>query len=56
MIARAWGAMGSGHLLPLAFLVPATPWAGAMAGMAALVGLYLFEWVFVRAPQEIPNS
>ncbi|MCS7039901.1 MAG: 4Fe-4S ferredoxin, partial [Caldilineales bacterium] len=56
------GSIGLGHLLPLvlllvAALLPATaPWLSALAGIATLVGLYLFEYAFVMAPQELPNS
>jgi Fe-S-cluster-containing dehydrogenase component/formate-dependent nitrite reductase membrane component NrfD len=56
------GSIGVGHLLPLvlflvAVLLPATtPWLSALAGIATLVGLYLFEYAFVMAPQELPNS
>jgi hypothetical protein len=28
----------------------------ALAGMAAIGGLYAFEYAFVMAPQEVPNS
>ena len=29
---------------------------GALAALAAIAGLYLYEYAFVMAPQEIPNS
>jgi hypothetical protein len=29
---------------------------GALAGLASIIGLYLYEYAFVMAPQEIPNS
>ena len=51
-----FGAIGLGHLVPLALMFIATPAVGAIAGVAALVGLYLYEYAFVMAPQEIPNS
>lgn len=65
-----WGAVGLGHLLPimllsLAFISgsPADSFAAlagpillASAAVAAIAGLYLYEYVFVMAPQEIPNS
>lgn len=62
---RTWfwgGSIGLGHLAPLALwglalLAPGL--AGvvlALAGVAAIVGLYAFEYAFVMAPQEIPNS
>jgi Fe-S-cluster-containing dehydrogenase component/formate-dependent nitrite reductase membrane component NrfD len=51
-----------GHLLPLlllalGLLAPplALPLAG-LAAIAAIAGLYTFEYAFVMAPQEIPNS
>ncbi len=51
-----WGAVGLGHVVPLALV--AVPHAGAAlaAVVATLVGLYVYESVFVRAPQELPNS
>jgi Fe-S-cluster-containing dehydrogenase component/formate-dependent nitrite reductase membrane component NrfD len=49
------GGLLLGHLLPLALV-----WNGgvsaAVAGLAALVGLYLYEHAYVYAPQDIPNS
>ncbi|MBT3448289.1 MAG: polysulfide reductase NrfD [Bacteroidetes Order II. Incertae sedis bacterium] len=48
-----WGlAIVVGHILPLAYGMQAG-WAPAVA---ALIGLYVFEKVFVSAPQELPNS
>lgn len=50
------GGVGLGHLLPLALLlIPWTP-AAALAGVCAVVGLYFYEYAFVMAPQEVPNS
>lgn len=55
--AQFWiGAIVLGHLVPLLILVLGFPFAGLVAGVLALVGLYLFEHAFVMAPQEIPNS
>ncbi|MFO7567054.1 MAG: 4Fe-4S dicluster domain-containing protein [Enhygromyxa sp.] len=52
-----WGAMGLGHLVPLALLaLPGVAIAGLLAAVAAIVGLYAYEHAFVMAPQEIPNS
>jgi Fe-S-cluster-containing dehydrogenase component/formate-dependent nitrite reductase membrane component NrfD len=57
-----WGAIGLGHILPMALLVLAGFAGGAsaillaIAGLAAISGLYLYEYVFVMAPQDIPNS
>jgi hypothetical protein len=51
-----------GHALPLALLLLAIALPGvglparALAGLAAIIGLYAFEYAFVMAPQEIPNS
>jgi Fe-S-cluster-containing dehydrogenase component/formate-dependent nitrite reductase membrane component NrfD len=55
-----WGSITLGHAVPLAlgllmFFVPAA-FIGAVAGLSAAVGLYLFEHAFVMAPQEVPNS
>ena len=52
------GSIGLGHLLPLLLMLlwPAAPPVGALAGLAAIAGLYLFEYAFVMAPQEVPNS
>jgi formate-dependent nitrite reductase membrane component NrfD/ferredoxin len=53
-----WGNIALGHILPI-FLIGMTPdvlAASAAAGLAAIVGLYLYEYAFVMAPQEIPNS
>jgi len=56
-----WGSIALGHVVPLA-LALATLWIsgqaalGAVAGLAAIAGLYAYEYVFVMAPQEIPNS
>jgi formate-dependent nitrite reductase membrane component NrfD len=56
------GAIGLGHLLPLVLILLAgvgaavSPLLLAIAALAAVAGLYLFEYVFVMAPQEVPNS
>ena len=56
-----YGSIGLGHVVPLAalllgWLVGGTAVLGALAGLAAIVGLYLYEYAFVMAPQEIQNS
>ena len=57
-----WGAIGLGTVLPLALLALGTFFGGAsafllaIAAIAAIAGLYLYEYVFVMAPQDIPNS
>jgi Fe-S-cluster-containing dehydrogenase component/formate-dependent nitrite reductase membrane component NrfD len=62
---RRWfwgGGIVLGHVLPLVLLILGVtlPGAGvlllALAGLAAIAGLYAFEYAFVMAPQEIPNS
>lgn len=55
------GSVGVGHLLPLicwivSWLAGGTVLLGAIAGAAAIIGLYFYEYAFVMAPQEIPNS
>ena len=50
-----------GHLLPIvlilgAFFFDANLFVVAIGGLFALIGLYLYEYAFVMAPQEIPNS
>jgi Ni/Fe-hydrogenase subunit HybB-like protein len=51
-----WGAIVLGHALPLALLWAGAPLLVAVAGFAAVAGLWFFEHAFVMAPQEIPNS
>jgi Fe-S-cluster-containing dehydrogenase component/formate-dependent nitrite reductase membrane component NrfD len=56
-----WGSIALGHAAPLllaglAWWVTGLAAAAAAAGLATVVGLYLFEYAFVMAPQEIPNS
>jgi Fe-S-cluster-containing dehydrogenase component/formate-dependent nitrite reductase membrane component NrfD len=51
-----WGAIVLGHLLPLALLAAPSSMLDVLAVVAAIVGLYAYEHVFVLAPQEIPNS
>ncbi|MCA9972574.1 MAG: polysulfide reductase NrfD [Anaerolineales bacterium] len=55
------GSIVLGHALPLValllgWLVGGMAIFGAIAGLAAAIGLYLYEYAFVMAPQEIPNS
>ena len=59
-----WGSIALGHAAPLALVLVAalsvpmtvTIVALAAAGLMAIAGLYFFEYAFVMAPQEIPNS
>lgn len=56
------GAVAVGHLLPLALLLLGASGGGLsfgfilVAALATVVGLYLYEYAFVMAPQELPNS
>jgi formate-dependent nitrite reductase membrane component NrfD len=56
------GSVLLGHVAPLAFMVltflfaPIAPLSAALAGLCAIAGLYFFEYAFVMAPQELPNS
>jgi hypothetical protein len=50
-----------GHLLPLVLVGVGLWWGNTavvalFATLAAVIGLYLYEYAFVMAPQEIPNS
>jgi len=56
-----WGSSTLGHIVPLVLtvvilFVTDRPLLGAIAGLCAIIGLYLFEYAFVMAPQDIPNS
>ncbi|GIV58026.1 MAG: 4Fe-4S ferredoxin [Rhodothermaceae bacterium] len=46
----------TGHLIPLALLAAGEPLTAGLAGLLSLAGLYAYEYAFVMAPQEIPNS
>jgi Fe-S-cluster-containing dehydrogenase component/formate-dependent nitrite reductase membrane component NrfD len=50
------GSILLGHILPLLLLLAGLPWMAALAALFTVVGLYYFEYAFVMAPQEIPNS
>lgn len=53
-----WGSVLIGHLLPMAaaWLMGTDPLGGFIILGCTGVGLYLYEFAFVMAPQEIPNS
>ncbi len=51
-----WGGIVLGHVVPLGLLFFGQPLLAAAAGVAAVIGLYAFEYAFVMAPQEVPNS
>jgi len=54
---RFWFAtIGLGHVVPLLLVTGAEPWGPALAGLAAVVNLYYYEYCFVMAPQDVPNS
>ena len=50
-----WGGITLGHIIPfLLFLV--APSAVPVSAIAAMVGLFFYEYAFIMAPQRIPNS
>lgn len=49
-------AIGVGHVVPLLLLLTGWSLAWALAGLLALVGLFAYEYVYVLAPQRVPNS
>jgi Fe-S-cluster-containing dehydrogenase component/formate-dependent nitrite reductase membrane component NrfD len=53
-----WGSVIFGLLLPLLIIVFASSSlvALAVASVLSLAGLFLYEWAFVMAPQEVPNN
>jgi formate-dependent nitrite reductase membrane component NrfD len=61
-----WGSIGLGHVVALGLAAfGSIQWVvaseqsavvSALAAVCAIVGLYLYEYAFVMAPQEIPNS
>jgi formate-dependent nitrite reductase membrane component NrfD len=53
-----WGSLAGGLALPLAAILLAGGSAAALAaaGGLSLAGLFAYEWAFVMAPQQVPNS
>lgn len=51
-----WGSVALGHVVPAALMLVGNLLAGALAAVCAIAGLYLFEYAFVMAPQDVPNS
>jgi hypothetical protein len=53
-----WGSVIFGLALPLliAAFASVSPLALAIAGALSLVGLFVYEWAFVMAPQAAPNN
>jgi len=50
-----WGGIALGHVIPLVLFLVA-PLTIPVAALAAMVGLFFYEYAFVMAPQRIPNS
>ncbi len=50
------GSVLLGHLLPFLLALALWPPALALAGLLAIAGLFAYEYAYVLAPQEIPNS
>jgi Fe-S-cluster-containing dehydrogenase component/formate-dependent nitrite reductase membrane component NrfD len=50
-----WGGIGLGHVVPFVLFLLA-PVTVPLAAIAAIVGLFFYEYAFVMAPQRIPNS
>ena len=50
------GSIALGHLLSFGLIVYDVPLLSAIAGLTVLIGLYLYEYAFIMAPQEVPNS
>jgi len=48
--------VGGAIPLLIALILPTSGPAMAIAALAALIGLYRYEYAFVMAPQEIPNN
>ncbi|HEX6268976.1 MAG TPA: 4Fe-4S dicluster domain-containing protein [Anaerolineales bacterium] len=50
-----WGGIVLGHVLPFGIFLIA-PTTVPLAALAAIVGLFFYQYAFVMAPQRIPNS
>jgi formate-dependent nitrite reductase membrane component NrfD/ferredoxin len=51
-----WGGVALGHIVPLTIFFAASIVAMPVAVLSVIVGLFLYEYAFVMAPQHIPNS
>lgn len=51
-----FGSITLGHIIPILLILTGQPFGMAVAGVAALIGLYFFEYAFVKAPQKVANS
>jgi formate-dependent nitrite reductase membrane component NrfD len=49
------GGIALGHVIPFALFLIA-PMTIPIAALAAMIGLFFYEYAFVMAPQRIPNS
>lgn len=61
MVRGAWrpfwlGGVVLGHLVPLLLLAVGGPLGAAVAFLSAAVGLFLYGYALVMAPQAVPNS
>jgi formate-dependent nitrite reductase membrane component NrfD len=50
-----WGGIALGHIIPFALFLIA-PFTAPIAALAAMIGLFFYEYAFVMAPQRVPNS
>jgi Fe-S-cluster-containing dehydrogenase component/formate-dependent nitrite reductase membrane component NrfD len=50
-----WGGIALGHVIPFAMFLLA-PLTIPLAALAAMVGMFFYQYAFVMAPQRIPNS
>jgi hypothetical protein len=50
------GAILLGHIVPFVLIMVGGSTLAALASIAALIGLYQYEYAFVMAPQHVPNS
>ena len=50
------GSIIVGHVVPFVLLLLGVPLLTAVGVLCTIIGLYLYEFAFVMAPQEIPNS
>jgi Fe-S-cluster-containing dehydrogenase component/formate-dependent nitrite reductase membrane component NrfD len=53
-----WTSVLGGLVVPLiiAVLFKDSSLALALAGLLSLIGLFMYEWAFVMAPQQVPNN
>jgi hypothetical protein len=50
------GGITLGHIIPLALIILFSSFALPLAVICAVVGLFLYEYAYVMAPQYVPNS